>query len=67
MAEWFKASVLKIDVSQDTGGSNPSLSGLFANPYRPRNRFAGWSNWLTHQAHDLKIVGSSPTPAFLTN
>ena len=25
--------------------------------------FAGWRNWLTHQAHNLKTVGSKPTPA----
>ncbi len=29
MAEWFKASVLKTDVPQGTGGSNPSPSAIF--------------------------------------
>ena len=28
MAEWFKASVLKTDVPQGTGGSNPSPSAI---------------------------------------
>ena len=31
MAEWFKAPVLKIGVSKDTVGSNPSLSVIRTN------------------------------------
>ena len=29
MVEWFKASVLKTDEGQPSGGSNPPLSAIF--------------------------------------
>ena len=39
MVEWFKAAVLKIAVSQVTGGSNPSLSAiLFSLPISGKKR-----------------------------
>ena len=38
--------------------------------YPPDNPVAGWSSPVARQAHNLKVVGSNPTPAtknFLLN
>ena len=46
-------------------GQEPSIEGLralFASLAR-RNGAAGWSSPVARQAHNLKVVGSNPTPA----
>ena len=40
-----------------------SLPGLLASQYFKLKHDAGWSSPVARQAHNLKVVGSNPTPA----
>ena len=40
-----------------------SLPGLLALQYLQIKHDAGWSSPVARQAHNLKVVGSNPTPA----
>ena len=40
-----------------------SLPGLLASQYFTLKHDAGWSSPVARQAHNLKVVGSNPTPA----
>ena len=69
----------QIRSGQDPDGSMPSVryylismqkpilprdrTGEPAAPFRDRGRDAGWSSLVARQAHNLKVVGSNPTPA----
>ena len=57
----FKAPLAQLDRASDYGSEGCRFNSCEAR--QRQSQIAGWSSLVARQAHNLKVVGSNPTPA----